>query len=203
MMVRYDERLAHLLILAVAISTGCSQTGRATLSGSGKTAQDPVRITQFYATKPTAPRGEEQLLCYGVENASAVRITPQVEQLRPALSRCFTVSPKETTTFTLTAEDGTAKAVSQSVTVTVTEPSPHFRDLSVSATEVGPGQLVTFCFKADNATAVRGGPGRFMKGGSPTNDCLADYPRQTTAYRLSIEGAGGQTDDAKITVKVR
>jgi hypothetical protein len=186
-------------ILAVACSVSCTSAGRSSVE---KASQDPVRITQFYATKPAIPRGEDVLLCYGVENAATVRIIPPVEQIRPALSRCFTVSPVETTSFTLIAEDRSAKTSSQSITVTVTAPLPHFQDLSISSKEVAPGQLVTFCFKASNAVAVRGGPGHFQHGGSPTGDCLVDYPRKTTAYRLAIEGAGGQTDDARITVTV-
>jgi hypothetical protein len=189
-------------ILAVACSVSCTNFSPPARSTSARAARDPVRITQFYAAKPAIPRGEDVLLCYGVENAAAVRITPPVEQVRPALSRCFTVSPAETTTFTLVAEDANAVKISQSITVTVTPPLPHFKDLSISSKQVAPRQLVTFCFKAVNATAVRGGPGHFLRKGSPDNDCLADHPQKTTAYHLEIEGAGGQTDAAKITVNV-
>ena len=191
--------LAAAFIPAIVCSPGCANAGR---SSAGKAVRDPARITQFYASKPSVPRGQDVLLCYGVENASAVRITPPVEQLRPALSRCFTVAPVETTTFTLTAEDGSAKTVSQSATVTVTAPLPHFNDLSISSKEVEPGRPVTFCFKAVNAAAVRGGPGHFLRGGSPSSDCLMDNPKKTTTYRLVIEGADGRTDEAKITVTV-
>jgi hypothetical protein len=184
------------LMMAIAYSVSCTRSAR------DKAAQDPVRITQFYAAKASIPRGEDVLLCYGVENATAVRIVPPVEQIRPALSRCFKVSPEQTTNFTLIAEDRSAKTTSQSITVTVTGPLPHFNDLSISSKEVKPGQLVSFCFKASNATAVRGGPGHFQHGGSPSSDCLLDNPRKTTSYRLVIEGAGGQTDEAKITVNV-
>jgi hypothetical protein len=190
------------LVQLVAYSVSCTSTNHPARSTTEKAAQDPVRITQFYATKPSIPRGEDVLLCYGVENATAVRITPPVEQIRPALSRCITVSPVETTTFTLIAEDGSAKTSSQSITVMVTGPRPHFNDLSISSKQVAPGQLVTFCFKASNATTVRGSPGHFQHGGSPSGDCLIDYPQKTTAYSLVIGGAGGQTDDAKITVNV-
>jgi hypothetical protein len=191
------------IALIIAYSASCTNTGHVARPAAERTSDDPVRITQFYATKPAIPSGEDALLCYGVENAVAVRITPPVEQLRPALSRCFTIAPKQTTTFTLTAEDRSAKTSSQSVTVTVIPPLPHFTDLSISSKEVTPGESVTFCFKASNAVAVRGGPGSFRLGGSTTNDCLVDHPKKTTSYRIVIEGAGGQTDDAKITVTVR
>jgi hypothetical protein len=193
----------YMLVLAVTFSVGCTQIDRATPRAHRTKIQDPVRITQFYATKPALPRGEEALLCYGVENATAVRLTPAIESIWPALSRCVTISPAKTTTFTLVAEGHAAKTTSQSVTVTVTEPLPRFTDLSISAKEVPAGEVVAFCFKATDAVAVRGKPGYFQLGGSPQSDCLVNQPRHTTLYRITIEGAGGQTDDASITVRVR
>ena len=197
----YSMRVLSTVLL-IAYCVSCGNTGKVARRAAEKATEDPVRITQFYATRPAIPRGEDLLLCYGVENATAVRITPPVEQIGPALSRCFTISPKQTTTFTLIAEDRKAKTSSQSVTVKVTPPLPHFTDLSISSKDVAPGELVAFCFKASDATAVRGGPGNFRLGGSAAGDCLLDHPQKTTDYRIVIEGAGGQTDDAKITVTV-
>jgi hypothetical protein len=183
-------------------SLGCSSREHAAPHRPAK-AQDPVRITMFYAASISVPREESTSLCYGVDNAARVRLSPPVERVYPAFSHCVVVSPLETTTHTLTAEDAKGQASSQAVTVTVTEALPHFLDLSISAKEAKPGQLVAFCFKAKNAVAVRGGPGRFFSGGKLAGDCLVDNPRKTTLYKLTIQGAGGQTDDAHITVKVR
>ena len=187
------------LLLCVCLA-GCSSTERVAAPPPKPAA---VRITQFYAAEAAAPRGESTNLCYGVENASEVRIDPPVEQLRPALSRCISVSPIETTTYTLTAADAEGKSVSQSATVTVAGVRPKFEDLSISAKEVAPGQQIQYCFKARNAVSVRGGPGRFMSGGSAKADCLIDNPRKTTSYRLTIVGNGGLTDEAEITVQVK
>lgn len=195
--------MRFLALVVSAYSVSCTNSSHPARSASDRAAQVPARITQFYAAKPAIPRGEDVLLCYGVENATAVRIDPPVQQIQPALSRCVTVSPVQTTTYTLTAEAGSSKPSSQSVTVTVTGPLPHFNDLAISSKEVAAGQPVSFCFKASNAVAVHGSPGRFQHGGSPSGDCLLDSPRKTTAYRLVIEGASGQTDEAKITVTVR
>jgi len=191
----------YLIVLAITSTVGCTRTDRTTPTSSR--IQDRLRITQFYITKPVLPRGDDALLCYGVENAVEVRLTPEVENIYPALVRCITISPKKTTTFTLMAADRTAQTTSQSITVRVTEALPRFTDLSISAKEVAPGEVVAFCFKATGAVAVRGKPGYFFHGGSAKSDCLVDQPRRTTAYRITIEGAGRQTDDATITVKVR
>jgi hypothetical protein len=124
------------------------------------------------------------------------------EAIWPAISRCIRITPVRTTTFTLVAADRSAKTSRQSVTVKVTEPLPRFTDLSISANEITRGQVVAFCFKAANAVAVRGQPGYFLHGGSPQADCLVNQPRQTTSFRITIEEAGGHTDDAAITVTV-
>jgi hypothetical protein len=191
----------YFLVLAISIS--CTQTKQTSPDAGGvKRLDDPVRITQFYATKTVVSRGEEALLCYGVENAVAVRMAPAIEPMWPAMSRCITISPSQTTTFTLVAEDRRARTTSASVTVKVADPLPHFTDLSISSGAITRGEVVAFCFKAINAVAVRGKPGYFLHGGAPRGDCLVNQPRQTTSYRITIEGADGRTDDAAITVTV-
>ena len=187
-------------LLLCAFLAGCSSTERVA-APPAKAA--PARITQFYASDTAVPRGESTTLCYGVENATTVRIDPPVEQLRPALSRCISVSPVETTTYTLTAANADGQTVSKTATLTVAGARPRFDDISISSKEVAPGQQIQFCFKARNAVSVRGGPGRFLSGGSAKADCLIDNPRKTTSYRLTIVGAGGMTDQAEITVQVK
>lgn len=83
-----------------------------------------VKILQFYASQPQVKRGERVLICYGVLNASTVRIEPPVEELKPALSRCFETSPARTTTYTLLAEGKDGSRAKASFTLRVTEPAP-------------------------------------------------------------------------------
>jgi len=111
-----------IVFVALVCLEACQSTDRSTRPGAD--ASQPVRITQFYATSAATPRGESINLCYGVDNATAVRIEPPVESLKPALSRCISVAPAETTTYTLTAEDQSGKRTTQSVTVRVTGPVP-------------------------------------------------------------------------------
>jgi hypothetical protein len=83
----------------------------------------PVKITQFYASPAEAARGEKTLLCYGVENAKAVWLSPPRRELSAALSRCVDIEPTETTTYTLTAE-GDGGPAKQDVTVTIGAAKP-------------------------------------------------------------------------------
>jgi hypothetical protein len=81
-----------------------------------------VQILQFYASTPEIARGERALVCYGVLNAVSVRIEPKVEELKPALSRCFEVAPKASTRYTLYAEGSDGVRASASFTLRVREP---------------------------------------------------------------------------------
>jgi hypothetical protein len=62
-------------------------------------------IINFYAMPGTIRAGEEVQLCYGVSNAKSVRLDPPAGNVWPSVSRCLTISPRKTTTYTLTAED--------------------------------------------------------------------------------------------------
>jgi hypothetical protein len=82
--------------------------------GSGR-----LKILMFYANPPVVSRGEKTLLCYGVSNATTVRIEPDVEGVGPAISRCVEAAPRSDTTYTLTAEGANASKETGTVSVRV------------------------------------------------------------------------------------
>src|ERR1700722_10619060 len=53
----------------------------------------PVRILRFYATTGSIAQGDKAQLCYGVENAKSVRISPSLEPVAPATNRCLEIVP--------------------------------------------------------------------------------------------------------------
>ena len=190
------------MCLCAAVITACSG-GDKPAPATESPATPAVKITQFYANPPSIPKGEKSLLCYGVEGAASVRIEPPVERLSPALTRCFEVNPAEPTTYKLIAEGRVGGRAEQTITVDVGGARPVLFDLSVNATSVTPGQLVSFCFQSKNATSVRGGPGRFQHGGNAAKDCLVDQPARTTSYEIVAANAQGLTDRATMTVEVK
>lgn len=80
---------------------------------------DEVKILSFAADPGVTRPGGSVLLCYGVANASTVKMDPQVEGVRPAFTHCVEAFPRKTTSYTLTAGDKGGKTVSASLTVTV------------------------------------------------------------------------------------
>jgi hypothetical protein len=80
---------------------------------------DNLKILDFYATPDAIRRGERALICYGVNAAASVRIEPPVEQLHPAISHCFQVSPIRDTDYKLIVGDYAGHTMSASVSIKV------------------------------------------------------------------------------------
>lgn len=83
--------------------------------GSGE-----IKFTVFSADHGVLRRGETTHLCYGVVNATALKIDPPVgEPVKPTNRHCVDITPPKTTTYTLTASNdkGDAKTVSLTVQV--------------------------------------------------------------------------------------
>jgi hypothetical protein len=84
-----------------------------------KLGGDALSIVSFSATPGVVAAGGRVVLCYGVNNATKVRIDPYVDGVGPALSRCLEAHPKRTTEYTITAADGAGHSVTEKLTVRV------------------------------------------------------------------------------------
>ncbi len=78
-----------------------------------------LAIQSFYAIPGTIGRGETLQLCYGVANATSVKLEPQPNPVWPAYSRCVDVSPIKDTIYTLTITDAAGNTKTQSLKVEV------------------------------------------------------------------------------------
>lgn len=78
-----------------------------------------LKIANFYASPSTIRRGQHANLCYGVYGAKSVRIQPAVEELHPAISRCFPVSPEKSTEYQLVAQDASGHTTTRELTLQV------------------------------------------------------------------------------------
>jgi hypothetical protein len=108
------------VLLAVGLLVGLWRLDLIRTSGSNRGG--PVRILRFYASVGAVKAGEAAQLCYVVENARKVSISPilaALSQSVPAEKRCLEIVPEHTTHYTLMAEgyDGTVAA--RSITLAV------------------------------------------------------------------------------------
>ena len=77
------------------------------------------KIISFYAMPGTIQRGETVDMCYGVSNAKSVKLDPPVANVWPSVDRCMQVAPKNTTTYTFTADDGKGNTKTAQLTIEV------------------------------------------------------------------------------------
>jgi len=190
-------------LVAVALA-GCSKSPKPTgpVAAAATPAASPVRITQFYTSTPFIARGESGLLCYGVENAKSVWLSPPRKEIIAAVTHCEEVTPTATTTYTLTAEGASGPAASRDVTVTVTVGLPHVKIIEVQFTtlDLRRGDVLGICYQVQNAEQVDIAPIGY-KGGSGKH-CTTDHPVRTTTYTVTAVGPGGDKDKEQATVKV-
>lgn len=83
--------------------------------GSGE-----IKFTTFSAQKGHLNPGETTRLCYGVVNAKTLKLDPPpAEEVTPTSHHCVDISPKKTTTYTLTASNEKGETQSQTLTISV------------------------------------------------------------------------------------
>jgi hypothetical protein len=78
-----------------------------------------LSIRGLYLSPESIRRGETAQLCYDVANAKTVSLDPPEAEVWPSHSRCVNLSPKKTTTYTLTIADAVGQKTSQSVELKV------------------------------------------------------------------------------------
>lgn len=161
-----------------------------------------VKILHFYASTGQLTKGDRASVCYGVENARSVRIEPAVEELKPAMNRCFPITPEAATTYTLVAEGRDGTRASASFTVNVKPAPPKILFIALSSKEIRRGEPLTVCYGVSNADAVRLEPVAWPLR-PVEKDCVKLYPVRTTNFTVVASGAEGMTDREKFTVKVR
>ena len=189
---------------ASAVLAGCSSPEQRAVVPTVVPAAAPegARITRLYTTLAQVGRGETALVCYGVENATAVWLEPPRRELSAAQARCVDVSPKADTTYKLPAQGADGKTVTRELEVQVGPARARLVNVNVNAVEVKAGELVILCYQADNARAVTIDPIRF-RAGSAAKDCASDRPVKSTTYSISAVGAAGDRDQERVTVRVK
>jgi hypothetical protein len=106
-------------------------------------APGPVKILRFYASRGLVITGETAELCYGVENAKSVRISPPIAGVYPSPKHCIEVVPEHTTHYTILAEGFDGKVAMQSLTLPV-QSAPQTPERVVHYAEALPPQRYRF-----------------------------------------------------------
>jgi len=199
-----------------SVSTGplnATTTFTLTATGAnGSTVNAPITVTvvpvnapqivTFTATPTTINVGGSSQLCWQVNGATTINVSPSVGSNLQS-NACLTVSPTVTTTYTLTATNATGSSQA-SVTVIVGQvqilqfsANPEF-----SPIQAGP---VVLTWQTANATSVSivGGDAASYGSNLPVNGSLTVNPLDNATYTLIAYGSGGASVSAVISVYVR
>jgi len=161
-----------------------------------------VKILHFYASAGELFRGDHAVICYGVQNASAVRLEPPVEEITPSRNRCIAVEPQKTTTYTLRVMGADGAEVSESFTIRVNPPPPKILFVAINKTEFRRGEPLAICYGVVNASSVRLDPlGWDLKPGEKM--CVQTFAVATVTYTLTATGAEGRIDSEKFKITVK
>lgn len=78
-----------------------------------------LAIRSLYVAPAVIQHGETAQLCYDVANAKTVTLDPPAGEVWPSHNRCVDLSPKQTTTYTLSITDSSGESTSQTVELQV------------------------------------------------------------------------------------
>ena len=120
---------AALLLAAVwCLHPGASSRARSWIRPVGA-PHGPVRILQFYASVGSLQAGQSAQLCYGVENAKSVSISPALAGVAPVANRCLEIVPERTTHYTILAEGFDGNIATRFFTLVVETARPPQSDV--------------------------------------------------------------------------
>ena len=185
-------------ILTASTADGKSVTAPITIT---VTVGQIPQIVTFVATPSTIDPGTSTKLCWQISNATSISIAPGVGSNLNA-NDCATVSPTQTTTYTLTATNS-AGQIQANATVNVGQ----VRILSFTSNPTfspSSGTAVTLSWQTANATSVViVGNDLSPQSNLPANGDINVYPLGNAIYTLTAYGPGGQTVSVTISVYVR
>ena len=158
-------------------------------------APQQVRILRYQANPSNIVAGQSSNLLWLVENADSVEIAGvgRVDSKQGTSQ----VNPTQTTSYRLTAKNATSE-VTETVTVTVTQPAVRIITFNASPATIQTGESSTLAWQTENAETVT----ISSLGNSAVNGTAQVSPTATTTYTITATGRGGSTATATATVQV-
>lgn len=176
------------------VATNPNGTAMGTAMVTVNPPQGPA-INAFTANPTTINLGEETTLSWDVSNATTITISDGAATTTTStdLMGMIALRPLTTTTYTLTASDGSNPDVPAMVTVTVNAASPAILDFSATPNPVGIGATTVVSFDVVGADSVRvlRNATEIYTGTMGTDMLTETINTATTAYLLEATNTTG------------
>ena len=174
-------------LTAVAPAGNVMVSATVTVNPASVGAGNP-QIIRFEASPRSVSPGQQSTLSWTTSGASTVSISGVGAV---TLNGSTTVSPAQTTTYTLSATSSDGKTVTAPVTVTVsTGTVPQIVVFVVTPNTIDSGGSAKLCWQVVGATSITVLPG--IGSNLNANDCATVSPTNTTTYTLTATNATGQ-----------
>ena len=182
-------------VLTAVNSSGVT-SANATVVVEPADQQSPPTIETFTASPATASApGTPVILSWTVRNATSIAIDQRIGDVT-GTTLC-TVTPRVTTTYTLTATNAVGEKTA-AVTVTIAAgPLPAIATFIATPAAIAPGVTATLSWNVANADTVSLDQGI----GTVTGSSISVRPTVTTTYTLTASNEAGN-GSAQVTVAV-
>ena len=165
-----------------------------------------AKILHFYGASNQTPKGEPLTVCYGVEDATSVRMEPAEEELGLSHNRCIAIHPKQNTTYALIAKGADGEEVRKTFAVTIVAASaagpPAQQVLLIRSFDVmtgNPGQPIQLCYATQGAKTLKLEPPVSAVEPSETPRCFPVNITAKTRFLLTATDASGRIDRMQVT----
>ncbi|MCX6630735.1 MAG: OmpA family protein, partial [Candidatus Solibacter sp.] len=183
-------------LTAVGPSGNVTATTTVTVGTGGSVTGNP-QIIRFEGSPLSIQPGQQSTLSWTTTGATQVSISG-VGAVTPNGST--TVSPAQTTSYTLSATSADGKTVTAPITITVSSGTvPQVVVFVATPSTIDAGSSTKLCWQVTGATAISVLPG--VGSNLNANDCATISPNVTTTYTLTATNATGQIQ-ANVTVNV-
>lgn len=155
-------------------------------------------VNSFTATPDTIAPGAVTTLAWSVSNADSVSISADVGASPGIVTgSSVTVSPAQTTTYTITAQNGSGSVTKTATVTVVAVASPVISTFTATPATITSGQSSTLAWSVTGADSLSISP----TVGAVTGTSVAVSPATTTTYTLTAANASGTvTQTATVTV---
>ena len=195
--------------LTAFAANGKSTTQQATLTVESAPTPPQVHPADiaYFAVERSAGNNPQLRLCYEVHNASHAEIDNNIGEVKLNQRDCRTITPPQTTTYTISATgpDGIAKTRQAIADVTKPPaPLPQIVSFTASPEQVVDNGITSLCYKLKDAATAQLDPGAATLRVSTDEQCVKVQPLKRTTYTLrAFNAEGKETSDSKTIDVVR
>lgn len=187
--------------------TATNDAGAFAEASATVTVEDRVTIVDFSVDPSTVELGSSATLSWQVTRADQIRISAQDGADLVAMAEptgTFEVSPNETTTFLLTASAAGQEDVTETVVLTVNQPTgPQVDSFTATPDSVDLGSSSVLAWSVTNATSIEiSDETGVLTTRADLNGSFEVRPSATTSFTLTARAAGDLSNMAMTTVTV-